>query len=66
MILGHPLNRSTTPLLPLPVALPYRRLMTLFPSVGRMDVHVVRVLQGTALSDPILLIRDASALNTPF
>lgn len=61
MIPGHPLSHLT-----LPIALPHRSLTTHFPPVGHMDVHVVQVLRGMAPSDPIILTRDASALNIPF
>jgi hypothetical protein len=64
MKIGHLQNHSTF-LLSLLVALLYRSLMSLFPLVRRMDVHVVRVLQGTAPSAPIIT-HDASAQNIPF
>jgi hypothetical protein len=57
MIIGHPLKH--TPL----TALLYRSLTS--PPDPRMDVQVVRVLQGTALSAPITITRDASGLNIP-
>jgi hypothetical protein len=62
MIIGHLLNHSTFLLTPLAV-LPFRSLTSLSPPVLRMDVYVVRVLQGTALSAPITITRDASDLN---
>jgi hypothetical protein len=61
MIIGHLQNQSTFLLTPLGI-LPYRSLTSLVP---RMDVQVVRVLQGTALSAPITITRDASDLNIP-
>ena len=66
MKIGHLLNHPTFLLLSLLVALPYRSLMSLFLHGRRMDVHVVRVLQGTALSAPIIITRDVLVLNIPF
>lgn len=63
-IIGHIMNHSTFLLTPLAV-LPYRNLTRLSPPVPLMDVYVVRVLQGTALSAPITITRDASDLNIP-
>lgn len=65
MIIGHLRNHSTF-LLSLLAALLYRNLMSPFPLVRRMDVHVVRALRGMALSAPTIIIRDASALNILF
>jgi hypothetical protein len=64
MIIGYPLKHSTFLLTPL-AALLYRSLTTFSPPVPRMGVQVVRVLQGTALSAPITITRDASDLNIP-
>ena len=58
MTLGHPLIHLILLLL-LPTAVPRHSPMTLFPPVGRMDVHVVLVLQGMALSAPTNITRDA-------
>lgn len=65
MIIGHLRNHSTFPLTPLAV-LPYRNPTSLCPPVPRMDVQVVQVLQGTALSALITITRDASDLSIPF
>jgi hypothetical protein len=58
-ILGHPLNHWKHLLLHIPNALHHRRPTNTFPPLGRMDVHVVQVLRGTALSAPNNYTRDA-------